>query len=95
VTTEREPPDRRDHPDKQQPPPDNGGRQNERSLHSTTTKSIAPERLAARQRLRRLDHERRNATACHRAGLSLVVWYCRPSLLHVGLGELPRRGVAA
>lgn len=34
-----------------------------------------PRRVAARERIQQLDHQHRHATACERAGMSLVAYY--------------------
>jgi hypothetical protein len=64
------------HPDKQQPPPDIGGCKGEQEDSDLTAADhTATARRAARERIRRLDHQHRHASACERAGMSLAVYY--------------------
>lgn len=69
-------------PDKQQPPPGRGG-----GRQVTQEEAIVHAGPNARERLRALDHQLRNATACHLAGMDLARYY-RGGLLDVRLGEL-------
>lgn len=69
------------HPDRQRAP-STGKSNNSETKHSATA------RQAARERLRRQDHQRRHARACELARMRMAVHYGPRPLLRVGLGEL-------
>jgi hypothetical protein len=81
-------------PDKEGRPPAQGAPpENHASSGLTRILAASPDQAAARERLRRLDHARRNACAAERV-MPLVVFYGPRRLLPVPLVELIERGAA-
>jgi hypothetical protein len=74
-------------PDRKQPGwrSDHPGRSSREELPGRSTLAA---KHSARERLRLIDHQRRNATACHLAGMDLARYYGRRPLLDVSLSRL-------